>query len=720
MADTFSQTSDLDWEGESLRNFHDEPEHNGMYDYMEQASYDPTLLQDDDVRWIDRCRVLAINNAAPGVRKDPIDTGTNDHSCFETYDDDMPPAYPFHEACFQVLTRRLGYENPNEVDKDVLYTVMTQFCADYSRMLALDYGSEQECGQFWECMPGEEYTVSDPGPKPGIDEVLRSMFPAKLFNRPESLLELSDKVRNDPLAILPYDVLLGILDHLPEKSTLALRKASWHVRTLTQEPGFWRYMLRLRVAPWFWEIKDLLAYTKFPETFDFQGLFKWLYHITLPVYGFKGPLMGIANRRRIWNACRDLVPVYASKVAVSRPVKPMGKESKAILDAAKSLHMPTVMYPPPNKTSNISAQFICSWGEVAHRSCDFDTYWNKNGALVGISVTFGQTERVFGVTSKYKGRSMHITAQDWIAEIKVHLSEADFLRDCREDRTIPNPVFDFHHTGEVMIDGMETGQISRLGLLQAPLPNAPPPSRSPTYTAAQKTLWSQNATGLPYNDRSCKPIWSHPHYQHQAFPPTPLLHTAHDPNFTDISTDIIPSEILLWTESPENYIYLARLSCLQIVSDIVGIVPTKTHKYGAAAHVGTGGPVPAQFSKWAAVTGPRDLKMHDFLKPWAEKNMLHFDIDGPGGEVVSEVHVSQGVEAVRLVTNRGRSCVWGKQREWDEWDVNRAADDEVIVGLSCAFGRLGGRSTKAMMYSHWALSEVGVVTMKKDFGGEEK
>lgn len=179
---TFSQTSDLDWEGEGLRNYHGEPEDHSMYDYMEQASYDPTLLQDDDVRWIDRCRVLAINDAAPGVKKvfmsgrgryddygsfsirkrgkDPRDTGMNDHSCFETYDADIPPAYPFHEACFQVLTRRLGYENPNEVDKDVLYTVMTQFCADYARMLALDYGSEQECGQFWECMPGEEVSPS--------------------------------------------------------------------------------------------------------------------------------------------------------------------------------------------------------------------------------------------------------------------------------------------------------------------------------------------------------------------------------------------------------------------------------------------------------------------------------------------------------------------------------------------------------------------------------
>lgn len=298
--------------------------------------------------------------------------------------------------------------------------------------------------------------MCDPGPYPGIDQVLRSLFPAKLFNRSGASLDLSNKVRNDPLTILPYDILLGILDYLPVDDTFALRKASWHVFTSTQEPAFWRHLLRLRVAPWFWEIKDLLAHTKFPETFDFQGLLMWLYYITFPEYGFRGPLMGIANRRRIWNACQDLVPVYAAKVTVTQPVAPPSEEAKAILDAAKSLHMPLVMYPQPQpKTARtISAQFICSWGEVTHRACDFDTYWDKEGALVGISVTFGQTERLFGTKSKYKGQPMNIPAKDWIREIRIQLNQADMLSEYT-NRTEWNGKSDVKPYREVVINGME-------------------------------------------------------------------------------------------------------------------------------------------------------------------------------------------------------------------------------------------------------------------------
>lgn len=152
------------------------------------------------------------------------------------------------------------------------------------------------------------------------------------------------------------------------------------------------------------------------------------------------------------------------------------------------------------------------------------------------------------------------------------------------------------------------------------------------------------------------------------------------------------------------------------VHDIIGIWPKKTHKYGSAAHVGTGGPVPAQFSRWQQVKSPKDLDMHKHCGPFAEQNMKHFDIDGPGGEVVAEVHVSRDVRAMRLVTNRGRSCFWGEDRDGHVWNVKRAADDEVIVGMSCAFGDLGGYSPVAKMYSHWKLSRLGIVTMKKDHG----
>lgn len=98
-------------------------------------------------------------------------------------------------------------------------------------------------------------------------------------------------------------------------------------------------MMHIRIFPWFWEIQRSLSSTTYPNGFDHKGLFLWLFTSTQPKFGFYGPLMGIANRRRIWRACQGLVPLY--------------KE---------------IMYPQPTHATSISAQFILSWAEITHLS----------------------------------------------------------------------------------------------------------------------------------------------------------------------------------------------------------------------------------------------------------------------------------------------------------------------------------------------------------------
>jgi hypothetical protein len=136
--------------------------------------------------------------------------------------------------------------------------------------------------------------------------------------------------------------------------------------------------------------------------------------------------MSIVNRRRIWSACNQLAQVYREKVrrraaGVSDPV------AKAIFDTASNFHMPKTTYPEPFYADLVSAQFVHSWQDVSDESCDLKTYFNNTGALVGISVSFENKERLFGSTKGEEGETLHIPADDWIEEIVVYISKIKMI-----------------------------------------------------------------------------------------------------------------------------------------------------------------------------------------------------------------------------------------------------------------------------------------------------
>ncbi|KAF1846217.1 uncharacterized protein K460DRAFT_386525 [Cucurbitaria berberidis CBS 394.84] len=762
--DTWSQASDLSgWDSFVAYNAIDETER--MHSYEEQTTYDPSILNPEDVKWIDRCRCLGFNADAPGVTKafisgrgtyndyggfdikkpgrDPNDTGEDQHSCFYSYDPNTLPAFPFHEACFDILAKSLGYDDRSMVNKDVLYTIIAQNLDKYLRAPRLDYGLVQECGQFWECLPGEEYSVSDPGPKPGFEEVLPSMIPATLFDSTTSV-DLAHKVRNDPLAVLPYDVLHGIIDRLSVDDTMSLMSASSHVLSSTREVSFWRYMLRRHILRWFWELDTMLVKSILPDTFDHKALFLWVNSVTKPEFGSTGPLVGIANRRRIWTACQPLVPEYQQIAGPNDRAEPEDDEAKTIMDRAVSLHMPMVLYPSPREVRTTSSQFIRSWQEITHQPCDFDTYWNEGGALVGIAATFGTHQRIFGSTEGKAGKTIHIPSDEWISKIQVNVSEVRMFND-RQNRSNRVTALDARPAETAEIRGMMitltsgtvrhlfsggrnirlftvlphmhliglTGQIaangviSRLGLLQASRPGEEPATVS--YTPMQRRLW---APSVPFNNKGGMSEWP---YQIHTFP------SSYYPP-AEVPSDMCPHEIILWAESPERYQDLSRISCFQVVGgtkqsgdrvwevpDILAISAEKIQGHGT--HVGEIRPVAAQHPDFHKCTNLSELELSKKSKSFDEANMSKFTIDGPGGEMVTEVHVSDDFGAIKLFTNRNRECYWGEE-DRNDWFVKRAEQGECIVGLSCCFARLGGWSTSAKLHSHWRLSDLGVVTMR--------
>jgi hypothetical protein len=419
-----------------------------LFDHHERNSYDPIRLRRKNVKWINRCRVLGINGklhderqafisgqgrlsnnfyfCVHGKSNDPLDPKKDEHPVYHNDDLDETATFPIHEECFRLLGRSLGYRSSKDVDKDVLYAVMMQNTPDSANCLDLDYRQygnfEGSADQSWKCCPGEEWVATDPGPKPGIEKAVKSMLPAQLFDAPPAQsLNISNKVQLDPLEVLPYDILHFIFSELSMKDTLSLVNASWHVFKATREPAFWRHMIRIHIVPFFYELENFLK-IPFPGTFAWKDAFHWLDSITRATYGMDGPLMGIANRRRIWGVCQQLAPLYLEKIHTVPYTDPSDAEAASILEAAKIFHMPVTMFPQPpaSDTTIITTQFIRSLSEIGYRACDVETYWtNYSGTLTGMSVNFGDKQRLFGSMSLCKGQSLHIAAGVWMTGIKI-------------------------------------------------------------------------------------------------------------------------------------------------------------------------------------------------------------------------------------------------------------------------------------------------------------
>jgi hypothetical protein len=289
------------------------------------------------------------------------------------------------------------------------------------------------------------------------------MLPASLLGKASESVDLTHKVRNDPFSVLPYDVLLDIFERVDTKDMLSLMKASHHIDTTTRENAFWKHMIRIRVLPWFSELRSFVEST-ISDAIDYKGLFLWIDHLTRPEFGNQGPLIGmaVANRRRIWSAVQDLVPLYKSRVAP--PISPLQpedtKEAQNILDSAVCIHMPLTLFPLPKESTPISTQFIKSWNEISHSSCDFDTFWDKKDGpyfpvLIGISVTFpGHQPRIFGSTQGTPGNPLHIEAGLWIRQIVLRIDEVDMFHH-DQDRSMVEGKADARPKWDAGITGMQ-------------------------------------------------------------------------------------------------------------------------------------------------------------------------------------------------------------------------------------------------------------------------
>ncbi|KAL2864279.1 F-box protein [Aspergillus lucknowensis] len=285
-------------EGDELLDDTDDADSVQGYNY--DHGYDPNLIGLRDMRWMTAVYGLGIDHRRPGPRRYFIATFTHedgnwfcvhnpdedpelpeDMSDFFSYgvsDLDDPPMFPFHRDCLELLTRAvLGTVDTNLIQKDILYKVMEKI------------GS---------------WTVTCPNTTLNLEPLI----PENLTSTPKSIPDLSTKVISDPFKSLPYEMIHNILDYLPAGPLMAVREASWTVRTHTQSSRFWKRRIDTHM-PWFWELHEYISKNKDQEL-NYQGLYLFLEKETRPSYGMTGPFMGVANRRRVWGVCMDLRERY--------------------------------------------------------------------------------------------------------------------------------------------------------------------------------------------------------------------------------------------------------------------------------------------------------------------------------------------------------------------------------------------------------------------------
>jgi hypothetical protein len=245
--------------------------------------------------------------------------------------------------------------------------------------------------------------------------------------------------------------------------------------------------------------------------------------------------------------------------------------------------------------------------------------------------------------------------------------------------------------------------ISRLGVLQCAIPGTEPEER-PDLWRPQRLLWKESAAKVTTsgpNSTYTGPMWSHEHLR--------MLPLGTDYGQGDIPIDILPHEVLLWAKEESELRRLTRISAFVVedgcitgfdpagdterpIHAVLGIRAEYGKQYCESARTIGSGRAPKTASCAADASGSAKLEETDVVvQDWDEKYLVHFDIDGPGGEIITEIHVSNDGKAIRLHTNRDRECYFG-ELERNDWHVLHPEPGDMLVGMVVCFGTPSGWS----------------------------
>ena len=347
---------------------------NREQDYDSNAiehSYDPDVITEQEAEWTLNLQCLGWNtnywtSTSPQTFLSGIGTSDdygyvdvpdggdpnfphdNSISAYYTFTD-SETAYPFHPKCLDIFLMLVAHKSGTgathlsvdgswvpqslEFDHDTMLTILHEQDGESLYRLEIHYGNpDPPHDQYWEDIPGEEILIADPTRN---NELVTGMI-LDAWHHADCRLPLvyngnplaQQQTENEIFSTLPFELLLGIVEELEFSDLASLLNASPHVhRAMDGHHYFWLRHLR-ESMPWFFEMHEFLADRTdgygitSSKTDELRGkslrpFFIWANCITTSRRGKRGPFMGVANRRRIWGVCEQLVVPYLAKLRSS-------------------------------------------------------------------------------------------------------------------------------------------------------------------------------------------------------------------------------------------------------------------------------------------------------------------------------------------------------------------------------------------------------------------
>ena len=231
----------------------------------------------------------------------------------------------------------------------------------------------------------------------------------------------------DPFSQLSDHLIYAIISYLPVESLNALRVASYIALCSTNRDEFWKGHLHASM-PWFWELRGILEGAGELIT-DHRAFYTWLNHETAILPGAPAPLLGLVNRRRIWEATQQLDSDYFR----FRDFEAQKFVDEEIITSAKCLHQPGIMVEPTkdfdsDMDQNQHVFFAYSWDEIRTAPARFVAIFQKlvtHTRLVGFGICCGSSRRIWGIDPSqddiedgtYMVDGTIIPAGSWIARL---------------------------------------------------------------------------------------------------------------------------------------------------------------------------------------------------------------------------------------------------------------------------------------------------------------
>ncbi|KAJ3550070.1 hypothetical protein NM208_g165 [Fusarium decemcellulare] len=738
-----------------------------------QDGYNPNVIQQQDVEWSKQLHILGrvqlsrldftcLAPVLPRAGEEWMSSPETivfffgvrlDRLC--AYSPTEGLVFPFHWPCYEILARYItGHPDPKTLDKGALFRSFARVLRQYEG-LDLDYGDARIAqDQYWKSIPGMEYTVVNPAPRQELkrqvmDLIIGGQFeskPLKLIPRPEA--------ESNPLQALPETLLYEVIQSLDNESLLNLCHASWSTFLMLRDnQSFWKSRL-LGHMSYFFELLEIVCGSSASlGSRDLRRILQWANTASKPRPGITGPLLPVANRRRIWNVCEQIQSLY-SREPIQGPMQTSDLEQSSFCNK-----MHSVGYPGAAKRDVRDSVWLRSWDDL-YRRWTLEIFWNVSWTLSGIGVKFDKEEtRLFGYKPREKGswRTAGSFGPDvWIkgfifhiiyrpniipdyASVKgitVYLTDGSQRSYGQADAGLARmPIFIAPEMTLLGIRGVlwesdresASPEIVTFGLLQLPSNGCDKPNPRPEPKPCEGLSWKGETLGLDqliHGSDGMKLVRfrreANVDIRYRSLISMHTLILAHDVSglstIRSISANVVPVKV--WLAPEEMHIFNYRVCNLRVSTD----------------------------------DGQRLLReVDDDGTPWSEDCWNDFEVDGPGGEVIQEIsifhgrHTSMVGNALRLRTNRDRTVLWGISVLADDQglpsgtrhitrdEINevtiKAEDGYDIVGITMACGRVAKSHYGEKQEGPWteeeyekrkqsslhsSMSSVGLLTRKDD------